>query len=78
MSRPHVIRAKFDGADNSLGYKHGKRYTLKTETRPSEIFDDNRPIIYVEREDGTGGCEYEHWEKFLDNWDNLEKVESEL
>lgn len=50
------VRATFIGKDGSLGYLKGKEYLL-TVNRNS-----------VQREDGTGYCEYGTIELFLKNW----------
>lgn len=55
------ILAKFIGTD-SLGYEHGKDYTLF-------LYKD-----YIKREDGDGICRYSNTVKFLENWTIISKL----
>ena len=56
------ITAVFTGADNSLGYKNGRMYTLKVSVKNK---------IAIERKDGSGFCNYNSLELFLQNWDKI-------
>lgn len=55
-----MFRAKFKGADNSMGFKTGKIYNLK-----SRLSDD---LIIVETKDNKLRCLYSSIETFLQNW----------
>ncbi len=65
-----MVTAVFIGKDDqSVGYKNGETYTLKTQTRPSEIFPDKRSVICFQRLDATGYMECESFEKDVcANW----------
>src|ERR1700733_11827562 len=66
------IQAVFIGTDNSVGYNKFQQYTLKVYTAPSKYFEDKRPVICIEREDGFGYVEYEHFETgLINNWKNI-------
>lgn len=64
------IRAKFIGKDGSLGYIHGKFYSIIV-TLPSHSSG-----IHIHRFNslpmGDGECVYNNIIAFLDNWDAIE------
>jgi len=60
-----IIKATFKGRD-SLGYQHGKEYTLRTV---------EESYICIERLDGSGRCPYAVHVEFAHNWDNIKIIE---
>lgn len=59
------VKAVFKGQDGSLGYKTNMEYTLRIK---------EHVLIIIERLDGEGKCEYGTIVSFLDNWDNIIRV----
>lgn len=62
-----TIKAIFKGADNSLGYKTDKEYTLI-------IHHKIDSFILIEDVKGSRRCEYSSILTFLDNWDDIRLV----
>lgn len=66
-----TITATFTGK-NSLGYEHGKTYTLELVEHDilERIFGGTK--LHIVRVDGTGKCPYTNIKTFLKNWTNIE------
>lgn len=61
------VKAKFKGADGSLGYINGNYYLL-------EITHTKSQNISITRENYEGYCEYVSMTTFLKNWDQITKI----
>lgn len=69
-----VIKAKFIGT-NSLGYEHGKYYTLvlyKADFLRRLLYGWDLEIRRVD--DSRGYCPYKNIDTFLANWDEITVV----
>jgi hypothetical protein len=64
-----LIEATFTGADSSLGYQRGQRYTLRLASHNGTV---------VQREDGSGKCPYASLSAFLMNWTNVQVLSRPL
>lgn len=69
VRRIGTMRSKFTfiGADGSLGYKHGREYTLSMD------FHDTlggRKLVYIYPEANSGAkmCIYDSMQSFQNNW----------
>lgn len=64
------IKATFIGAD-SLGYEHGKTYTLELVEHDllERVLGGTK--LHVVRVDGTGKCPYTNIKTFLKNWTDI-------
>lgn len=58
------IKATFTGKD-SLGYKNGEEYDLLVV---------NSNYIAIKRIDGSGGCNYNTFVLFLNNWNKIRVI----
>jgi hypothetical protein len=67
-TRKIFIKATFIGKDKSLGYMNGRRYALYLSASNGAY-----PFggIYIEREEGDGGCVYGSLFTFFNNWNNI-------
>jgi hypothetical protein len=62
--RTRFVKAKFQGCDNSLGFKNNQEYTLT-------VRHQGGLNILIETEDGKR-CEYQSIISFMDNWNNIQ------
>lgn len=62
-----MIKAVFVGT-NSMGYKHGEQYTLKT-------YIENGFLWIAEVDGKAKDCPYKNLETFMDNWVILMKTD---
>jgi len=60
-----TISAVFQGENDSLGYKTGKRYTLTVRQKLTNKF-----IVINEEKDNR--CDYESIISFLNNWTDIQ------
>ena len=76
-----IIKAKFIGANGSLGYIHGKQYHLTIKENKPGVLDALAYNLFLEgtisikRLEGGGVCPYTSLETFLDNWTNIQKID---
>jgi hypothetical protein len=68
-SKPKRIKAVFIGANGSDGYATNMQYVLIV-NNSDNFYGEGR--IHIERENGGGGCVYESFVAFLNNWDNIQ------
>lgn len=69
------IKAVFKGQDKSCGYRTDKKYTLIIDHQQF-VHTVDSPIV-IERYSGDGYCEYESLMSFLENWDNIQRIDKE-
>lgn len=60
-----MIYAMFKG-ENSMGFKRGKTYNLRTEIKP--VPGVLKPCLCVFDTNSINWCPYSSLEKFLENW----------
>lgn len=61
-----MIRARFVGQDNSMGFKHGDIYCIKTRVASRFLSTEGVLVVYDCHSDLY--CPYSRLETFLDNW----------
>ena len=66
-----IVKAKFIGTNNSLGYLKGVPYLLNFTQVKNNMITISR---HGEPKTSCGFCLYQNLEKFLDNWSEMTSI----